>query len=238
MADGSKEDGKKRYILLVDKNVDDRFRAGMMLQRFGYNICTANSAQEAMDFIHVTPPAAIVTEAGITGSSLISRIKKDGRFSDVSLMFMTAEPDLDLELRARRGEIAACLRKPVEAEALYQAVQAVVEKTPRKNIRIATALEAKLESVEENSKGLVTVISEYGMFFRTAEPQDLNAELSVTITFPDRTISLTAVVLYSYSLEASPFNEPGMGLKFTKIKTEDQAFIKAYILDHVEGCLN
>ena len=235
MADGSTENRKKRYILLVDKNVDDRFRTGMILQRFGYNICTANSAQEAMDFMHVTPPAAIVTEAGVTGSDLISRIKKDGRFTDVPLMFMTTESDLDLELRARRGEIAACLRKPVEADAFYQAIQASVEKTPRKNIRIATALEAKLESVEEHSDGLVRVISEFGMFFRTSESQELNAQLPVTIKFPDRTISVVAVVLYTYSLESSPFDEPGMGMKFTEIKPEDQAFIKAYILEEVGG---
>jgi CheY-like chemotaxis protein len=238
MADGSTEEKKKRYILLVDKNVDDRFRTGMILQQFGYNICTANSAQEALDFMHVTSPAAIITEAGLTGSNLISRIKKDGRFSDVPLLFMTTEPDLDLELRARRGEIAACLRKPVEADALYQAIQASVEKTPRKNIRIAVALEAKLEGVEEHSEGLVTVISEFGMFFRTLEAQDLNAQLPVAIKFPERTISLVAAVLYSYSLEASPFNEPGMGMKFTKIKPEDQAFIKSYILKYVEGGLS
>jgi len=237
MTGGSTGERKNRYILLVDKNVDDRFRTGMIIQRIGYNICTANSAQEAVDFSYVTPPVAIVAEAGTVGTTLLSRIKKDGRFSDVPLLYTTKEPDLDLELRARRGEIAACLRKPVETEALYQALQAALEKTPRKNIRIPVALKAKLMNVKERSEGLVTVISEYGMFFRTEEPLDLNAAVPVTITFPDRSISLTAVVLYSYSLEASPFNEPGMGMKFTKIAAEDQAFIKSYILAHVEGGL-
>lgn len=237
MAGEDATERRKRYILVVDKNVDDRFRTGMILQRFGYNICSANSAQEAIDFSHVTPPAAIVTEAGAVGSSLLARIRKEGRFTDVPLLFLAKEPDLDLDLRARRGEIAACLRKPVEAEALYQAVQRAVEKCPRRNIRISVAFKAKLEGVKEHSDGLVTVISEFGMFFRTEEPQELNRQLPVTVAFPERTIKVTAVVLYSYSLEASPFNEPGMGMKFTKITPEDQAFIKTYILEHIAGDL-
>lgn len=226
----------KSYILVVDSNVDDRFQTSMVLQRFGYNICTAGSAGEAVDFMHVAPPAAIVAE-GTTGAGLVFRTKKDPRFSGIPVILLAKAPDLDLELRARRGEFSAYLAKPLEVEKFYAAVQASIEKTPRKNIRIDTSLEAKLENVDEGEKGFVTVLSEYGMFFLTEDPQPLNARVAVSFEIKGRAIKLEAAVLYSYSLEASPFKVPGMGMKFVKIAPEDQAFIKAYILEQVQECI-
>jgi CheY-like chemotaxis protein len=233
MDGASAAERNKNYVLVVDNNVDDRFQTSMVLQRFGYSICTASSTGEAIDFMHVTPPAAIVAEA-MTGAGLVSRTKKDTRFSGIPVILLAKMPDLDLELRTRRGEFAACLTKPLDVEKFYQVVQAAIEKTPRKNIRINTALRAKLENVADGGKGFVTVISEFGLFFQTDDPQSLNERVSVTLVIKNRTIRLEAVVLYSYSLEASPFREPGMGMKFVKISPEDQAFIKAFILEKVQ----
>lgn len=233
MAEADTPKRSKSYILVVDNNVDDRFQTSMLLQRFGYSICTASSAEVAIDFMHVAPPAAIVAEA-MAGTSLVSRTKKDTRFSDAPVILLAKMPDLDLELRTRRGEFAACLSKPLDVEKFYQAVQSAIEKTPRKHIRIDTSLQAKLENRDDGGKGLVTVLSEYGMFFLTEDPQPLNEHITVSLAINGRTIKLDAVVLYSYSLEASPFKAPGMGLKFVRISAEDQAFIKTFILERVQ----
>jgi CheY-like chemotaxis protein len=222
-------DKSKMYLLIVDFNVDDRFFTCMMLQRFGYNVCTASSTTEAISFMHVAPPSVIVAESGI-GIELASRLKRDGRFSIIPIIVLVKTSDLDLDLRLRRGEFAACLNKPVDAEKFYQAVQAAFGNSQRKNIRIETALLARLDGVEE---GIVSVLSEFGMFFPTDEPRQLNTVVKADLEIRDKTIKLEAVVLYSFELETSPFKEPGMGLKFVKISQEDQAFIKSYILEQI-----
>lgn len=233
--EGTAVSGRKNwYFLVVDNDVDDRFLISMVLQRFGYNICTASTASDAVEFMHVAPPAAIIADAGI-GAGLVSSLKKDLRFSDTQVIFLAKARDLDLELKARRGEIAACLAKPLDVELFYQTIQAVIEKTPRKNIRIGTSLEATIGIVADGIKGCVTVLSEFGMFVRTKEPQDVNERVPIRVELKGRTMELEAVVLYSYSLEASPFKEPGMGMKFVKISPEDQALIKSYILEAVRG---
>lgn len=223
----------KQYVLVVDGKVDDRFQTGMVLQRLNYNICTASSIAEAIDIMHVAPPAVIVAEA-LIGVGIASRIKKDARFSGIPIIVLAQAPDLDLDVRVRQRDLAACILKPLDVEKFYAAVQLAVEKTPRKNIRIGTCLLTTLQGVE-NGKGCTTVLSEYGMFFRTEDPQPLNSQVTVNLEVNSRTIKLTAVVLYSYSLDASPFKEPGMGMKFVKISPEDQAFIKSYILEQVQG---
>jgi hypothetical protein len=72
------------------------------------------------------------------------------------------------------------------------------------------------------------------MFFPTEEPRPLNTVVKVDLEIGDRTLKFEAVVLYSYELETSPFKEAGMGMKFVKISPEDQAFIKAYILEQIK----
>ena len=228
------EEKNKRFVLLVDSNVDDRFSTSMLLQRFGCNIFTAHSAAEAIEFMCVAPPAAVVSEAGQTGSELLSRIKKEPRFSDVPLILLSSSPDRAMEERARRGEFVAILRKPIDIEAFYRVVEEVIHRGPRRNIRVATYLMASLEDELARDDGYITVLSEYGMFFRTLEPRPVNTRVAVTFDIKGRAIRLEAVVLYVTSFNEGPFKEPGMGMKFTKVSPEDRTLIKAFILEQVE----
>lgn len=222
-------DKNNTYLLVVDFNVDDRFFTSMLLQRYGYNICTASSTAVAISFMHVALPSVIVAESNI-GIELASRLKKDVRFANIPIIVVAKSSDLDLDIRLRRGEFSACLNKPLDPEKTYQAVQVALGQNRRKNIRIQTSLLARLDGVDE---GIVSVLSECGMFFPTEEPRPLNAVVKVDIEIGDRTVKLEAVVLYSYELETSPFKEAGMGMKFVKISPEDQAFIKSYILEQI-----
>jgi CheY-like chemotaxis protein len=223
------EQHKKRYFLIVDSNIDDRFRTSLLLQQFGYNICTAHTAEEAVEFTCVAPPAAIIAEGGQVGAALLSRLQKTPCFSDVPVVLLSAAPE-----QVRSEACAAVLVKPVDPEAFYRAIQAIVEKTPRRNIRTATYLAAKLDD-GSGSEGYVTVLSEYGMFFRTLEPRPVQTRLKVFFDIKGRTIRLEAVVLYCYSFDEGPFKEPGLGMKFEKINAEDRALIKAFILEQVEN---
>ena len=79
----------------------------------------------------------------------------------------------------------------------------------------------------------MTVLSQYGMFFRTMEPRPVNTCTRVTVSFSDRTVDVEAVVLYIVSFEEGPFCEPGMGMKFQNITSLDRDVIQAHIREHV-----
>lgn len=225
----------KRYVLVVETNVDDRFTVSMLLQRFGCAICSAHSGEEALEFLSVAPPAAVVSEGGQIGTGLLARIKKDGRYSDVPVILLTSSPDHALEDRVRRGEIAAVLRKPVDAEAFFRAIQVSVEKGPRKNIRIATYLPAKMTDDPVNGDGYVTVLSEHGMFFRTLEPRAVRTQVPVSFSLQGTEVKVEATVLYTSDFDEGPFKEPGMGMKFSKISDDARALIRNFILEQIEA---
>ncbi len=226
--------GQIRYILVVDTDLNERFTMSMLLQRFGYTVCTANSAREAIEFLCVAPAVAVFCEAGEAGSDLMAQLSADTRFRDVPLVLVAELPDRGLGERVRRGELAGLLRKPLDPEEVFAIIQKVIEKGTRRNIRIATALPAVLVDRAGGTEGYVTVLSQYGLFFRSLDPWPVNARVAVDFVLWNRTVRLEATVLYIVTFEEGPFLEPGMGMKFVKIGPEDSALIRAFILEHVE----
>jgi CheY-like chemotaxis protein len=230
--------GQIRYILVVDPDVNERLTLSMLLQRFGYAIASANNAREVIEFLCVAPAVAVFAESGEVGEDLLQRLNADARFREVPLVLITESPDRGLEERLRRGEIAGLVRKPFDADDIFMVIQKVIENGSRKNIRIATSLPAVLKDGSVVNRGYVTVLSQYGMFFRTLDQRPVNTRVAVDISLWDRTIRIEATVLYSVSFEDGPFLEPGMGMKIVKIGPEDSALIRAYILDQLgEGII-
>jgi CheY-like chemotaxis protein len=229
----STDEKNKLYLLVVDSNFNDRLSTCMLLLRFGRNIFTANTVEEAIAFMDAALPVAVVIDADMLGLQLFSRLKNDLRFSDVPLIMLSSSPDAAMEARARKGECAAHLRKPLNVEEFYRVVQQVIEKGPRRKIRIDTNVAATIEDGRGRSKGYVTNLSEDGLFFRSIELRPVQTRVSVGFEIKGRAITLEAVVHHITTFEEGPLKEPGMGLKFERITPEDRELIKAYILEKV-----
>lgn len=226
--------GQILYILVVDPDVNERFTLSMLLQRFGYTAVSANNAKEAVEFLCVAPAVAVFAEAGAAGSELQARLSADARFSEVPVVLITDIPNRGLEDRLQRGKLAGLLRKPLNADDVFLIIQKVIEKGPRRNIRIATAIPAALKDESAVAKGYITVLSQYGLFFRTLQPRPVHSNVCLAFSLWDRSIELEARVLYIVSFEEGPFREPGMGMKFQKMSPENSALIKAFIREQIE----
>ena len=224
----------KGYILVVDADVHDRFYTCMLLQQFGYNIFTAHSAEEAIEFMTVETPTAVLADSDLNGSALYSWLTQDPRFFDIPLVLLSWWPNPSLEERARKGGFEAYLRKPHNIEEFYEIVQIAIEKGPRRNLRLATRLQAKIEDGLDRNEGTITVLSEYGMFLTTLDPRPLHAQIPLSFTIKNKLIMLKAVVLYAISFEEGPFKEPGMGLKFLNISRADRNLIANYMRECCE----
>ncbi len=229
MSEPALASGQMRYILVVDSDWNDRFTLSMLLQRFGYTIASTNSAREGVEFLCVAPAVAVFAEGRAAGAELAALLKADARFRDMPLIMVANGQDRSLEERLRRGELAGLLRTPVDPDEVFQVLQKVIENGQRENIRIPTALSAELRDGHGATEGYVTVLSQYGMFFRTLEPRPVKARAEVSFSFGDRIMDLRAEVLYIVSFEEGPFCEPGMGMKFVDIAPGDSALLRFFI---------
>lgn len=225
--------GQLRYILVVDSDWNERFTLSMLLQRFGYTVANTSIPCEGVEFLCVAPALAVFAETGDVGSEFAARLKADARFQDVPLIMVTNGADNDVQERVRQGELAGMLKAPIDPDSVFKMIQKVIEKGPRENIRIATALKAELRHEYGSTEGFATVLSQYGFFFRTLEPRPVHSRLAVSIAIGGRIVTAEAEVLYIVSFEQGPFCEPGMGMKFVTIAPEDTSLIKFFIYEQL-----
>jgi CheY-like chemotaxis protein len=227
-----------RFVVLVNSDVHLLFSLAMLLQRFSYHVCTAKTGEEALEVITVAVPSLVITELvlpGMSGLDLLNRLRKDPRTQAVPVIALTGDGASEVEMRSVRAGFAACLQRPVATEELYRVVQKAVEPTPRSNIRVYTRLPVTVNGVALDCGGgeCASVLSEHGMYIRTLAPASVNTVIALSFTLNGRMISLEAVVLYRHRFGEGPFGEPGMGLKFLRMSTEDQEHIRRFIRDEI-----
>jgi hypothetical protein len=68
---------------------------------------------------------------------------------------------------------------------------------------------------------------------RTLDPRPLNTKLPVRIHLAGGDITADAAVIYSHQAGDNPQDEPGMGLQFVRISSQDQERIRQFIRDEV-----
>jgi CheY-like chemotaxis protein len=229
------EVAEKKFVLIVDNNTRDSFQAGMMLQNFGYIVTSVKTAEEALEFISIAVPALIIMELvlpGMPGQDLLARIRKEPSLAMMPVIVQTARPDIKVQDRCYEAGCTLFLKKPVDAESLYRAVQEAIEPTPRKNVRIPTFLKASVDGSGPGAE-FVTVISSKGMFIKTLQPRPKGTDHSVSFIINKKIIKVEAQVLYSYGFGEGPSKDPGMGMKFVTVSAEDMALIQAYIQENI-----
>jgi len=227
----------KNVILLVDGDAPQLFATGMLLQQFAYNVYTTTNAEDALQVVDLVLPKAIITELhlpGMSGMDLLTTIKKHSRTKDVPVVMVT-RADRRSEQACLLAGCAAYLQKPVEPDALYSVIQQLTEPTPRSHVRIKTCLTVIVGDTGKSDAGEgVTDLSENGMYVRTLHPAKVGARLLFTLFIDDRPVRIEGVVLYRYTFGEGPLKEPGMGVKFLSLSTEDSEFLRRFIRDHLQ----
>jgi CheY-like chemotaxis protein len=230
--------GRRRFLLVVDSDVERLFHTATLLQRFQYNIWTAQNATEALEMATVAVPALIVTAQfldDLPALELIKQVKRIDQMRAVPIVVLTQKTDRSNEQDCLFAGALTCLSMPVQAEDLYRVVQVAVEPLPRMNIRINTKLSVTIgdRTVECAEGECASVLSEHGLYVRTLDPYPLHSKLPVQIHLADKTIAADTEVIYSHPAGTDPEDEPGMGLQFMQISREDQKRIRLFIRDEI-----
>jgi len=227
---------KKRLLIMVDNDAQHLYYTGIMLQRLDYTIYTTKTAEEAMEIIHITVPAVVVTEAVLqkmSGVELLRQIKQNPKTEPVPVLILTSSPDPSVKQACLQEGCTSYMRKPVDPDALYAAIQHATEPTPRSYVRLKTCLDV-IVGGEAAAGGVrsgecITALSENGMYVSTPTPMPSGSRLQFTVFVERAAIKVEGDVLYSFSRGQGPLHTSGMGIKFTQIRPEDQGLIRSFI---------
>jgi CheY-like chemotaxis protein len=235
---GTAPDGKGHLVMVVDSDANRRTYHAMILLRFDYRVRSAASAAEALQMIADDVPALVLAELDLpvmSGRDLLRCLRGTPRTIRVPVIALSANGDHMTEAWCLRDGFAACLKTPAGAEELYQSVQSALAPALNSGLRVHKKVPVVVNNVPLDciEGECVSVISEHGMYIRTLMPHPPNTRVDVRIDLEGRTIAAEAVVLYCHRFGEGPFGEPGMGIKFARIASQDQEFLRTYIHNEV-----
>jgi CheY-like chemotaxis protein len=112
--------GKK--VLLVDDDVRNLFALTTALERYGLNVISAESGQEAIDILNEDKTIDIVLMdimmPEMDGYETMKRIRKDARHKDLTIIAVTAKAMKGDRQRCIESGASDYMTKPVNVEQL------------------------------------------------------------------------------------------------------------------------
>jgi DNA-binding response OmpR family regulator len=142
-------------ILIVDDEPILRQTLARILQRAGYEVTTAESGEQTLDYLATTEYDLIYMDIrmpGLGGLDVLDRIQ--ARFPGLPVVLFTAQPDLDSAVEALRRGAADYLLKPLRPEMLIEKTQALlaVRQTEKRKEELRAEIEKlrmELRNLEE-----------------------------------------------------------------------------------------
>jgi len=230
--------GSGKYVLIVGEDPRNLIFASILLQRLGYHICTAGSAEMALEMARAVVPKLIITDLrlpGMNAPQMIRSLRENEATAAVPIIIQLEQLVPQIVQKCLEAGAVACINKPVEPEELYRVVQATIEPKPREHIRIKTRLSVILDNtpLDFDAGEYAIMLSSRGMYVRTRTRYPVRTKFPITIDLIGRLIRAEAKVIYNHSEGEGPFGQPGMGLYFSDIAREDQKFLQQYINEEV-----
>lgn len=234
----SQDRQKKKVALVVDGDIERRFRTSVYLMRLEYHVFSVGSAEDALTIAGLTVPLIVITELnlpGMNGIDLLSRLRQDPRTRQVPVLIYTVIKDAAYRKLCEQAGCSGYVVQTDDQNELYKAVQIATEPTPRHFARLSTWLDVAVAGPGGGQMALVMAISEQGMFVNTTQPLSRGTTAEFTLSLPklgSRGIRITGLVLYSHGGGGDKIT--GMGVKFLKISPEDGQLIKTFIGEQLD----
>jgi CheY-like chemotaxis protein len=113
-------------ILIIDDHVSMRQNLEELLTFVGYRVLLAASAQEGLHRLHTAEIGLVITDLRLpdtTGWQLFQQVHAQPRWRHLPFVFFSGDAEqLDAIVAQREPEVVACLPKPFDIQALFEAV--------------------------------------------------------------------------------------------------------------------
>jgi CheY-like chemotaxis protein len=232
--------GPKKVVLVIDGKVKRQFYTSIHLQRMDYDVIMARTAEDALLFLELTVPLAVITNydlPAMNGLVLLQYIKENELARNVPVIIYTSNHDPAVEKSCRESGCAKFLRHPCSFDELYAAVQSAAGGRPRKFVRLTTRLEVVIEDIEEERMDFISNLSEEGMFVSTIDPLPHGSIHTFAFHLPNApgwVVRVQGQVLHMH-LGSGTRKRQGMGVKFQKIGETEREFLKDFVKKEMMG---
>lgn len=147
----------KNYILFVDDEQSILNAIKRVFRRSPYKVLTADSIEQALEIIHSTPIAVLVSDysmPGQTGAELLETARKIR--PDMTRIILSGNGDQEATIQSiNRGSASRFLTKPWDDDVLKQEIDRAIEEWEEAKYQMsATHAKVGLKFLKKNSETL------------------------------------------------------------------------------------
>lgn len=233
---GEQQDGagQKPVVLVIDGRAMRQFYTSIFLQRMHYHVIMAKTAEDALLFLELTVPLAIIANydlPAMSGFELLQHVKETESIRDVPFVIYTSNKDPAVQKACEEAGCAGFLRYPCSLDDLYRIVQQATGLRPREFVRLSTRLEVEILDAGEDRHDFISDISESGMFVSTNAPLSYGTIHTFSFSLPNAPgwiLRVEGQIQHMHPLQDHR-KRPGMGVKFLRIGDSERELIKEFV---------
>lgn len=142
------------HILIIDDEASLRKTLARILQQAGFEVTTAESAEQGLDFLRSTPFDLVLTDLRMPGMHGMDALKLiQANYPTLPVVLFTAQPDVSSAVEALRSGATDYMLKPIKPEAIIERTRKILldqqrGKRKREILLQIEALQSELKELE------------------------------------------------------------------------------------------
>lgn len=145
------------HILIIDDEAALRKTLARVLQQAGFEVTTAESAEQGLDFLKTSRFDMILTDLRMPGIQGLEALKLiHANYPSLPVVLFTAQPDVNSAVEALRHGATDYLLKPLKPEIIIERTKAIIkkqwqEKRKQEILQQIESLQNELKSIDEGA---------------------------------------------------------------------------------------
>ena len=120
------------HILIIDDEASLRKTMARILQQAGFEVTTAESAEQGLDYLKTTHFDMILTDLRMPGMHGMDALKFiHANYPSIPVVLFTAQPDVNSAVEALRHGATDYLLKPIKPEAIIERARSILSAQQR-----------------------------------------------------------------------------------------------------------
>ncbi|MBT3313958.1 MAG: response regulator [Anaerolineae bacterium] len=163
-------------ILIIDDDIDTLRLVGLVLQKEGYQIITANNGRQGLLKMSAESPDLILLDImmpEMDGYEVARRLRKNPKTAEIPILMFTAKSQIDDKVTGFESGADDYLTKPTRPTELQAHIRALLSRSKKTEREEAKPQSQRVSTPLENQRGFtVGIISERFSDWFTDAPSD------------------------------------------------------------------
>ncbi|MCB0118517.1 MAG: response regulator transcription factor [Anaerolineales bacterium] len=141
------------HILIIDDEASLRKTMARILQQAGFEVTTAESAEQGLDFLKTTQFDMVLSDLRMPGMHGMEALKViHAEHPNLPVVLFTAQPDVNSAVEALRHGATDYLLKPIKPEAIIERTRSILMNQQREKRK--REIQLQIESLQDELKSL------------------------------------------------------------------------------------